>query len=73
MVLFQMSDELIHEKQYTGSIAQFAESVFGYFRVGAKVQESGAEPKKKKKWPGQFHLALRKPPIADRKYQTNRC
>ena len=28
--------ELIHKKHYTGSIAQFAEPVFGYFRVGAK-------------------------------------
>ena len=28
--------ELVHKKHYTGSIAQFAEPVFGYFRVGAK-------------------------------------
>ena len=28
--------ELVHKKRYTGSIAQFAEPVFGYFRIGAK-------------------------------------
>ena len=27
---------LVHKKHYTGSIAQFAEPAFGYFRVGAK-------------------------------------
>ena len=31
--------ELVHKKHYTGSIAQFAEPVFGYFRVGAKASE----------------------------------
>ena len=36
--------ELVHKKHYTGSIAQFAEPVFGYFRVGAKGRQSGAEP-----------------------------
>ena len=28
--------ELVHKKQYFGAMAQFAEPVYGYFRVGAK-------------------------------------